>query len=504
MPKNTHQSFTGRLKSFVASEKWFRLVILFFVLEAAWIALSGRYPMAFDEDFHLGIIRLYANHISPFWSGHPAGSDAFGAVARDPSYLYQWLMSFPYRLISALTNNQTSQVIFLRFISIGLFGWGLFLYRKLLLKTGASRSLVHFCLAIFILIPITPLLAAQINYDNLLLPLSALFLLLTLDFTGAFTKRQPLDGRLLLTLVSLGLLISLIKYAFLPVLLAAAVFVIVRFWQIRPAHKLKMPSKLTTYLLSALLLVSFGLFMQRYSVNIARYHKPVPSCDEVLSVDQCSAYGPWNRDHKYAQMKPATASSSPLVFTADWFYGMWFRTFFAVDGPATTFATRGPFAVPAISAIIFSLSALLATVIVWKRIGRHYNHHVLLLFILVAAIYTTALWVDEYHSFVQTGQPVALNGRYLIPIYPLLLVILALGANTYLKSRVQAKVFLAGAVLICMLWGGGALTYILRSYDIWYWPNSTVINVNHAVQKTIGPLVPGNSDPTAFMGHHGT
>ena len=82
-----------------------------FVLQAAWIALSGRYPMAFDENFHLGIIRLYAHHISPFWSGQPAGANAFGAVARDPSYLYQYLMSFPYRLVSIFTSSQTAHVL---------------------------------------------------------------------------------------------------------------------------------------------------------------------------------------------------------------------------------------------------------------------------------------------------------------------------------------------------------------------------------------------------------
>lgn len=499
-----YNGFIKRSMKFLSSKRCFYLIIVFFVVEAVWIALSGRYPMAFDEDFHLGIIRLYAHHISPFWGGHPAGADAFGAITRDPSYLYQWLMSFPYRLISVFTANQTIQVILLRFIDIGLFTWGLFLYRKLLLKTGASRGLVHFALAIFVLIPIAPLLAAQINYDNLLMPLTAFFLLLTLDFTDSIKPRKPLAGRSLLAIFIVGLLISLVKYAFLPMLVATGAFIGVRLWQVRPTFKLTIPTKSTTWLLAALLVLSLGVFAQRYGVNMIRYHKPVPSCDEVLSVQQCSAYGPWNRDHVYAQIKPAEAETSPLVFMADWFYNMWFRTFFAVDGPATTFATRGPFILPAVGAIVFSVAALVATVVSWSKVWRRYNHNALLLFILVMAVYVLALWADGYSSFLQTGRPVALNGRYLLPIYPLLLIILALGVNSYLQVRERLKFALATTAIICMLWGGGALTYILRNNDAWLWTSRPVRDANHAVQKTIGPLVPGNNDPAAFMGHHGT
>src|SRR3954469_13979749 len=110
-----------RLYAAVSSDKFFWGVVILLVVQALWIALSGRYPMAYDEDFHLGVIRLYSHHLSPFWNGHPAGGDAFGAVARDPSYLYHYLMSFPYRLISFITSSQMAQVLVLRFINIGLF-----------------------------------------------------------------------------------------------------------------------------------------------------------------------------------------------------------------------------------------------------------------------------------------------------------------------------------------------------------------------------------------------
>jgi hypothetical protein len=190
---NKQHSFSRRVVNLVANRKFFWVVIALLVLQAAWIALSGRYPMAFDEDFHFGIIKLYAHHLSPIWSGQPPSSDTFGAVTRDPSYLYQYLMSFPYRLINLFTRDQTILVLSLRAIDIGLFAWGLTLYRRLLLRTGASKALVHACLLIFVLIPIAPFLAAQINYDNLFLPMVALALLLVLRFDRQITHHKRLD-----------------------------------------------------------------------------------------------------------------------------------------------------------------------------------------------------------------------------------------------------------------------------------------------------------------------
>src|SRR4051812_30373118 len=96
--------YAWRIIRLLNSSLFFKIVVALLVLQAAWIAFTGLYPMAFDEDYHLGVIRLYAHHLSPFWDGQPDGADRFGAVARDPSFLYQYLMSFPYRLISLVTS----------------------------------------------------------------------------------------------------------------------------------------------------------------------------------------------------------------------------------------------------------------------------------------------------------------------------------------------------------------------------------------------------------------
>jgi hypothetical protein len=506
-------SLYKRVAAFVGSPKFFWGVVGLLVVQAVWIALSGRYPMAYDENFHLGIIKLYAHHISPFWSGYPPDSGAFGAVARDPSYLYQWLMSFPYRLISALTSDQTAQVLILRFINIGLFAGSLPIYRRLLLRAGASRAAAHACLAFFILLPISPFLAAQINYDNLFVLVTPLSLLLALDFSRQL-RRGRFDGAKLVLLAVLILLSSLVKYAFLPIAAALAAFVVIRLWKtyadftaLRKGLKQAYGAipVLNRWILAVLLIISLGLFVERYGVNMVKYHRPAPACDQVLTADQCSAYGPWLRDYHYVHNKDPNATSSPLVFSADWFYGMWFRTYFAVDGPTTGFQTRGPLVMPSVGAIVFGAVSLIAALVCFKRLLKRYDATVLLLLLAATAFYLAALWLDEYSAFLRTSQPVAINGRYLLPIMPLLLVWLVLGMRELLEKRPQLQMSLAGVAVICALWGGGAMTYVLRSSPAWYWPGMKFMHsANDSLQRTLGPVTPGYRHPKAFMGHHGT
>lgn len=505
--KRVSSSLARRLAGAFDRPKFFRFIVFLLVAQAAWIALSGSYPMAFDEDFHLGIIRLYAHHIGPFWAGQPENADMFGAVARDPSYLYQYLMSFPYRLISLFTQDQTIQVLILRFINIGLFAWGLALYRKLLLKTGVSRAQVHVCLVVFVLIPIVPLLAAQINYDNLFLPITALALLMTVKLSASLTERKHLDAALLAGLLALCMLASLVKYAFLPLFVVIFIFLVVRLWQVYGSpgairRDLYQSWSGLSCRLRVGLLVAIGisgmLFIQRYGVNLVVYHAPVPDCSKVLTVEQCSEYGPWIRDYNL-KLANIGGPRSLRTFSADWFYGMWLRTFFAVGGPGTDFETRGPLLIPGMAAIIFAFAGMATVAMSKPGIFKRYDQQVIRLFVAVAAGYAGVLWLDDYQAYLRTSQPVAINGRYLLPVLLPSLIIVTIAVSESLKKRPRLKIAVATLVLICLAWGGGALTFILRSNNSWYWPNQTVRTANADVRQVLGPLTPGYHNPVEFL-----
>ena len=495
-----------RLKRFISSPRFYRLVVVVFVAQALWLALSGKYPMAFDEDFHFGIIRLYAHHLSPFWSGQPAGADIYGAVARDPSYLFQYALSFPYRLISYVTANQTLQVLALRFINIALLATSLPLFRRLLAKTGASAGLVNLCLALFVLVPIVPLLGAQINYDNAFIPLTALVLLKTIGLVEQLRADRRLPLRTTLELGILMLLTSLVKFAFLPIALAVMVYLAIATYRYSHFRGLwaelfrqfaQIP-KLTRWLLIVGLVVAAGLFAERYGLNVVNYHKPVPDCGKVLSVQQCRSYGPWIRDYDLANTKPSR-SGNPLTFTQLWLYGLWMRSFFAVGGPESQFDTKGPLVLPAITTAVLAGASVPLGFVYGRRLWRRYDKTVLVLFGGVVVTYLSVLWIDEYEAFGRTGQPVAINGRYLLPILLPLLLLVGLLYQDFLRRRLAVKTSLALMVMLAFLWGGGALTYILRSNDAWNWPNPVVRSLNHGLQRALGPVTPGYANPIEFL-----
>lgn len=490
----------------LSSQYFFAAIVVLLVVQAVWIALTGLYPMAFDENFHLGVIRLYAEHPSPFWAQHPAAGDAFGAVTRDPSYLFHYLMSFPYRFVGLLTDNQSAQVIVLRLLNIGFFATSLFLFRQLLLMTKTSRPLVHTSLFIFVLVPVVPLLAAQINYDNVITPLTALALLLTVTVQRSF-KTTKMNSPALLTLLAVCLFASVIKYAFLPICIAIAGFVAVTAWQAyrTPTKSLRAFRKgldgfrgWPLWLLVVALLLGGILFLERYGVNVARYHTPVPDCAQVLTYNECQHYGPWIRDYNLEANKEEF-NKSPIVYTRYWGYGMWYRLFFAVDGPTTQFQTRAPMLVPGLTAIAFIVGGVIALLLRGRAVWKRYDKPILWLFVATTVVYVGILWAQQYQMYLQTARPVAINGRYLIPLLPTLILLVVLAWNQLLANRIGLKVMMAGLAVLGFAWGGGALTYILRSNDAWYWHVSAVRSVNHAVQQTVGPITPGYGHPTDFL-----
>ncbi len=469
--------------------------------------MTGRYPMAFDEDFHLGVIRLYAEQWLPFWSAHPAGGDAFGALTRDPSYIYHYLMSFPYRFIALFTDNQATQVLILRTMNIAIFASGLPLYRKLLLKTNASRAIIHLSLLVFILVPIVPLLAAQVNYDNAIMPLTALTLLLAIKFNASL-KKHSFGMMSLLQFLAVGLFSSLIKYAYLPIFVAACGFLLIQIWRTyrTPAGLLKAFSK--SWLLhrnwgwglviGAVILMT-GLCAERYGINLVRYHTLVPDCAQVLTYNECQHYGPWIRDYNLELNKSSNSDPNPIQYTQKWLYGMWMRSFFAVDGPTTGFQTRAPMLVPGMAGAVLAIAGVATLLIAAPKLWRKYNGRILWLFNTVTLFYIVILWITEYQLYVQTAVPVAINGRYLLPILPLVILMSAIAIRELLGHSKRLQLVVATAAVVCLMWGGGALTYILRSNDAWYWPATPLTAANHGIQRVLGPVTPGYDHPTEFL-----
>lgn len=486
---------TKKFVTLLASRRFYHIVLVFFVVEALWFVFSALYPMAFDEEYHLGLIRIYSDHWLPFLTSQPEGADVFGAVARDPSYFFHYAMSFPYRFIALFSDNQTVQVIALRLINVAIFTTSLVLFRQVVLRLKASLAFAHLGLALFALIPIVPMLAAHISYDNLFVLATAVLLLLAFDVIDGFKERK-IAARPLVLLLVVAMLTTLVKYAALPIVLGVFLYVayamVQAFWgRFRSlgsavAMGLRALSRPVVAVLVCLFVLSGVLFAQRYGVNLVRYHSPVPRCEAVLTIEQCKHYGPWARNYRLAQRNhPHELNIVQYVNT--WWRGMHYRLFFAVNGPTHGYATRLQLPLPAGVALVLLVTSSVLVAVYWRRIFRGNTH--LALAATAIIVYTAVLFANGYKDYLETSAAVAINGRYFVPLLLPMAVIAGQAWKHLLGRRAQLKAVLAALVLLCFLQGGGVLTFIMRSDETWDWPNQTVVNVNDAVRNVLKPII---------------
>lgn len=454
--------------------------------------------MAFDENYHVGIIRIYAHQWSPFFAHQPPGADQYSALTRDPSYLYHYLMSFPDRIVTQLTSSVTTEILTLRFINVALMVWALFLFRKLLLRTKAPVTWVHLVLLYFIMIPVVPFLAAQVNYDNLMIPLTALSLLLTVDLVALWRQEKTLNLGRLLALLGLVFLSALVTYPFLPFLVAIVAYLAWELFQLFRRSKEQWPQligsawrrmslavKVSSILLFGL---GLGLFLERDGYNTIAYGTPVPQCNQVLSIEQCKAYGPWYRNYQFELSKQKTPVN-PFPFIGTWFHGMFQRSFFAVDGPETNYITRYPLPIIYITSIVLASGGALLIGVYGRKILRNYP---VLRFLLAASMfYLIILFLQNYHYYEMLDQTVAINGRYLFPaLVPLLLAVALAYRELMRRWQPWLKASFITLIFLLFLQGAGAMTFILRSNADWYWPNNQLVwDMNHWARAVLSHVV---------------
>ena len=504
------QTFFDKLQAVLASRGFFWALIGWFVFQATWIALSAQYPMAFDEDFHMGIIKIYSQQLAPFLTSTPAGSSVFGAVVTDPSYLFHYVMSFPYRLLMMVLHNEMATIIILRLLNIALSVWALVLFRRLLLRSTLGGAGVNTIVAIIVLIPIFPLMAGQVNYDNLLLVWVAALCLVTQAILLQI-RRHKLSMITLIQCVIICCLGSLTKYAFLPIA-AAAVVTIIGYCIYQNRQRARRQAALkqlkrswsqeSIYIKLAtvvILVVALGLFAQRYVVNIVSYRTPIPGCDKVLDVESCQAYGPWARDYKLKQSRKAAPESQqvgsvaetvtkPFSYTGKWLYGMWYRLFFMINGNVAGEYRHQNFPpLPIIGATAVVVAVLGFAALFWRwRLLLH--SPLAIFFTLMIVFYVGAVWWQNYKSFLSTDWAVAVNGRYLLVILIPLGALMMMALKDIIQHHRARNIF-ATLAIVGFMSGCGIVSFLTRSNDHWYWHEPIVQQVNHTAQSVIDPLV---------------
>lgn len=472
-----------RLHRTLGSTMFFYGLVGLFVLGSAWIAIASLYPMAFDEEFHYGLIRIYASSVLPYGIEHTSDMAQYGAATADASYLFHYLMSFPYRLLDFAGLSDTAIIICLRMLNVAFVAAALIIFRKALLTAKVSRPVTHVALLLVTLVPIFPLLAAHINYDNLLLLVFAWCLLSIIKITDAVRggKAFPLVYTFQLTI---AVLIGMsIKYAFLPLALGLFVWLI---WLLALAYRKhrqtvttqlagfrtewKRLSRNARWLIIAASLIS-AFFASHYLTNTLSYGSPIPSCERVFSESECTAYGPWNRNKNMEARKSEAFEPMPYVsyIATEWVPGMTQRLTFAVAGKTNDFDTKLPLPVLVYTLLILTALGVICLAV---QIARKRSTWLTALTALLAVLYAGILSFQLYGDYVDTAEPVAINGRYLIPLLPLVAVVLIQAMRGVLRpisGRLLAVAFLP-LLLLLAIGGAGVGTYIVQAGTHWFWP----------------------------------
>lgn len=479
---------------------WFWYVSLaFFALQAVYIALFGRFSMAFDEYYHLGTIQQYAKVWFPWSVSQPAGPAVIGSVTTDGSYLYHYLLSFPYRTLASLISNQTTLIITLRIIDVAIVVAGLFVFRRLLQVLGMSRPARQALLFVLMCVPMTPFLAGQLTYDALFFTLTATVLLVAVRCVECIRSAHRISLSSTIWLLALLAITSQVKYAFLPIAVAIAGFLGVlvayelRAGGMRPAQvfrqwrdELRTPKLL---LVVMVFVVSGALFAVRYGGNVVRYHSPLPKCDTALSRERCLAYGPYARDdnHELLNLKNELDTQDKATYPFFWFNQMVYESYFAVGSLELDYPTRSPMPVPYVAGYVLAvgtaLLVLLRAVTLWRK---NILHRMLL---VIVGVYVLVLFAENYRAFLTTGMPVAIHGRYLLSLLPVV-GFLAYEAVRTLYVWPRIRVYGIGLFMVLAALGfytGGITVYIIRSGQEWYFQAAQPLT--NAVRAALWPFV---------------
>ena len=455
--------------SLIGSGWTFAVTILLFVLETGYLALTSRFPMAYDEGYHFGLIRFFAHRLNPFITTQAADTYKLGPLVHNPPFLYHYLLSFIYRFVGLFSHSTEIQVICLRFANSMLAVIGLVIMRKLLRVIGVPRALTNVIVLIFALTPMMTTVSAQINYDNMLLPATGLCLYVTIVFVQKLDKNR-FDTKSFLLLLSLCLFSSLIKFAFLPIFAAIAAII---FWKVVRRRK-KIPQLMDSarksfkalgagarFGLLFACLAGIALFVWFYGINTVDYGTPVPSCTQSLSAQKCQHYAPWaylhqaqTYYHSHNRPDPSNIGWYAAWWTQENFYEL-FSTQMPLNGTPYTAETY------LLIVMIITITALVAAVVHIREIV-HQNSDLMLL-LAIAAVYVACLFLKNYHDFLQVGIPLAIHGRYLLPILIYLYALLALALRAAFgrkKAMTAAKAPLALAVMLTFVYYGGFYGYI--------------------------------------------
>lgn len=454
---------TGR--RFLASPLFLWLTFAWFVFQAVWMALSTTPGVAPDEPYHYNLVHLFArNGWLPFIHNQ-SGYYSLGEIKHSPFILYEYLLSLPYHLFA----SSSHRLEILRLISVALGVLAFYLANKLAGRLKLSPAVKNLSLFMLINTLMFTFLASSVNYDNLLIPLSLAGLILILDLYEKITSTRIL----LLSIILLAGCLTAVN--FLPIALILFIAAVFRLWRTETAvgrtARLRQFRSVTNLLLLIPLVLLAALFIQRYGINFVRYHTYDPSCDRVNTVSQCQQDAIYRRDTALRQTAQPVAVT-PMEYLPRWTWLM----------NSSIFGILGQFSIipNKLARYWTELIYIVGVIIIFKFYRRQWRWDLL---VTISVFYALVLFAKNYHDYASTGVNYGVQGRYIFPIFPFLLILL----NRYMLDGRLNRIFRGVYALftIAVFLTASLPTYILKFNSAWYTRSAAPINtkIHNTIKK---------------------
>lgn len=401
------------------------VLLLIFILFTGYLAFNVKMGISSDSWYHLRVSQEYSTTL-----GIPPNTEdtyQWRDITNIP-YLYFWING---RILNI--NESTfgfNQVLLLRIVNI-IYSFITVIGVYLLSKEFFKNRWVQ-------LIPVVLLtntlmflmLSSSINYDNLgnmFATFAILFFVKTVKNRGIL--KYPL---LVILMLCLG---TLTKFTIMPLAFIMVILLLYELFKYRKEWFKNLKGK--TLLLLIPILLFGGLNVLLYGNNLIKYQELTPSCEKILTHEQCLSNGVYYRDIvtipevevNVIDMVLSGERLDPIRYAGVWIWEMTKRVV-SIMGDSSLFHSD---TVVSIFVVLFSITVLFG-VINWKKLSKEakYLGIITLFYLLVLML------VQNYDMYLKRSYPaLALQGRYMFPVISSLYVLITMFwmsiKNRYIK-----------------------------------------------------------------------
>lgn len=428
------------------------LCIGIFMIFTVYMAFNLKMGISPDSWYHLRVSQEY--------------SKTFGIPENNPD-TYQWkdISHIPYLYfwtngrilnLNSITFNFNEAILLRIFNILYSFGTliGVYLLSKVYIKNKIFQILPTILLGNTLMFV---LLSSSINYDNL----GNLFAIFSIYFFVKSIKNRSTTVYPILMILML-LLGVLTKFTILPLAFILVLLTVIDILRNKKEWKISINKGVIITLIPTIFLLILNI--QLYGNNLLQYKELTPSCEKVLTHEQCLTNGVYYRDEidipeqevNLFRMITTGERFDPISYSFIWLWEMIRRTI-GIFGDSSFFHS-----IPLVSTfVVFYLIYFVYGLINLKRFSLN-TKYLFWIFFLYGLI---LLYVQNYDMYLKRGNPfLALQGRYIFPVIAPIYIFLSLVWERMFKDRFFRYLILFSLVFFLLL----SIPYFVLNVESWW------------------------------------